>query len=73
MQRITVASKFLGFVLLAASCVAHAQGAADSYPTKAIRIIIPFPPGGTSDIIGRLISVKLTERWGQQIIIESRA
>jgi tripartite-type tricarboxylate transporter receptor subunit TctC len=73
MRRIAVAFKFVGVVLLAASPAALAQGAPESYPNKAIRIIIPFPPGGTSDIIGRQIGVKLTERWGQQIIIESRA
>ena len=50
---------------------AHAQGAA--YPTKPIRLIYPFPPGGGADFVGRLIAPKLTEAWGQQIISENRA
>ena len=71
-----VRSVVAGIVMVATPCAGWAQSAANpaqSYPSKPIRIIIPFPPGGTSDILGRLIGVKLTERWGQQIIIESRA
>ena len=45
---------------------------AQSYPTKAIRVIVPYPPGGTSDILTRLIAAKLTESWGQQIIADNR-
>ena len=50
---------------------AHAQSAA--YPTKPIRLIYPFPPGGGADFVGRLIAPKLSEAWGQQIISENRA
>jgi len=68
--------RLLGFVLMTASSAVLAQSAAtsavQSYPNKPIRVIVPFPPGGTSDILGRLVGAKLTERWGQQIIIESR-
>jgi tripartite-type tricarboxylate transporter receptor subunit TctC len=48
--------------------VLHAQ----SYPAKPIRIVVPYPPGGTSDILARLIGAKMTESWGQQVIVESR-
>jgi len=71
-----VRSVVAGIVMIATPCAVWAQSAANpaqSYPNKPVRIVIPFPPGGTSDILGRLIGVKLTERWGQQIIIESRA
>ena len=50
---------------------AHAQGTA--YPTKPIRLIYPFPPGGGADFVARLITPKLTEAWGQQIINENRS
>jgi tripartite-type tricarboxylate transporter receptor subunit TctC len=46
--------------------------AAQAYPAKPIRIVVPFPPGGTSDILARLIGPKLTEKWGQQVVIDSR-
>ena len=48
---------------------AHAQ----TYPTKAIRVVVPFPPGGTSDIIGRTLGQKLSEAWGQPVIMDNRA
>jgi tripartite-type tricarboxylate transporter receptor subunit TctC len=50
---------------------AHAQAA--SYPTKPVRIIVPSPPGGVSDISGRLLGDFLSKRWGQQVLIENRA
>jgi tripartite-type tricarboxylate transporter receptor subunit TctC len=48
--------------------ILHAQ----SYPAKPIRIVVPYPPGGTSDILARLIGAKMTESWGQQVVVESR-
>jgi tripartite-type tricarboxylate transporter receptor subunit TctC len=44
-----------------------------AYPTKPIRLIIPFPPGGPRDIQARLIGPKLTEAWGQPVVIDNRA
>ncbi|MFN4965060.1 MAG: Bug family tripartite tricarboxylate transporter substrate binding protein, partial [Burkholderiales bacterium] len=49
---------------------AHAQS---DYPNKPIRMIIGFPPGGSTDIIGRVVATKLGERLGQKIIVENRA
>jgi tripartite-type tricarboxylate transporter receptor subunit TctC len=56
----------------AALLVAPASATAQSYPVKPIRIVIPYPPGGTSDILARLLGAKLTEAWGQQVIADNR-
>jgi tripartite-type tricarboxylate transporter receptor subunit TctC len=55
-------------LLLAFTTLAAAQ----DYPTKPVRILIPFPPGGFNDIVGRLISAQLTERLGKQFIVENK-
>src|SRR5258706_6402016 len=45
----------------------------DKYPAKPVRLIAPFVPGGGTDITARAIAAKLTERWGQQVIVDNRA
>src|SRR5207248_6307644 len=44
-----------------------------SYPSKPVRIIVPFPPGGTADLLTRLTAEKLTARFAQQMVVENRA
>ena len=58
----------LGAITLAIAGVASAQ----AYPTKAVKVVIPFPPGGTLDVIGRQLAQKLTEQTGQSFIVENR-
>jgi tripartite-type tricarboxylate transporter receptor subunit TctC len=53
---------------VALSCSALAQ----QYPSKPVRVIVPFPPGNTADILGRLIGEKFQQRYGQQMIIDNR-
>jgi tripartite-type tricarboxylate transporter receptor subunit TctC len=57
-----------GVVLAAAAVGAAAQ----DYPTRPIRMVIPFPPGGGADIAGRIVGQKLTERLGVQVVIDNR-
>jgi len=59
----------LAFLLIAA---AGAQVFAQSYPVKPLRIVVPFPAGGTSDILARAVGQKLTEEWKQQVIVDNR-
>ena len=69
------------FALAVATCATvlptHAQSQtatpAPAWPVKPLRIVVPFPWGGTSDILARLIGQKLTEAWGQQLLVDSRA
>jgi tripartite-type tricarboxylate transporter receptor subunit TctC len=56
-------------ILAALSAPAFAQ---DNYPSRPIRVIVPFAPGGGLDISTRLIGQKLTEKWGQNIVVDSR-
>ena len=47
--------------------------AADAYPSKPIRIVCPFPPGGGADAMSRLLGRKLTDRWGRLVVVDNRA
>ena len=64
----------------ALACVAAAVAAllpagpaqAQAYPTRAVKMVVPFPPGGSLDIAGRLIAQKLTDAWGQPVVVENK-
>jgi tripartite-type tricarboxylate transporter receptor subunit TctC len=60
-------------IVLYAGILAHAEGAvAEVYPAKAIRFIVPQTPGGTSDIVARMVAQKLGEALKQPVIIDNR-
>ncbi len=65
----------LARITLALSLVAFpvAGAIAQAYPAKAIRVVVPFAPGGTSDIIGRTLGLRLSEAWKQPVIMDNRA
>jgi len=60
--------RFWVFLCAALSSAALAQ----SYPTKPVRLIVPFPPGGATDIVGRLVAGKMQEVWRQSVIVENK-
>ena len=49
-----------------------ASAAAQDYPTKPVRLIIPFPPGGSNDVVGRMIAQQLSDRLGKQVVVDNR-
>ena len=55
-----------------AATAGYAQHAANDYPSKPIRLIVPYPPGGTTDFVAREIANKLGESWGRQVVIDNR-
>jgi tripartite-type tricarboxylate transporter receptor subunit TctC len=63
----------LSLILLAMAAFAPLAAAQPAYPNKPVRIIVPYPPGGTADIVGRTIAEKLGGTWGQSVIVENRA
>ncbi len=63
----------LKIALAASAALFCAVTSAQTYPTKSVNVIIPFPPGGTLDIVGRMLAQKLTEQTGQSFVVENRA
>ncbi|MGQ0752252.1 MAG: tripartite tricarboxylate transporter substrate binding protein [Betaproteobacteria bacterium] len=58
---------------LSGAYAAQRSAAGSDYPNKPIRFIVPFPPGGSNDVLSRYLGIKLTDRIGQQVVIDNRA
>ncbi len=67
-RSLIVASIIAAFAVLGSI----ANAAAQTYPSKPVRMIIAFPPGGSIDTLGRILSQKLSEVWGQNVVVENR-
>src|SRR4030095_9411622 len=59
-------------LLLLLSFAFALPAAAQGYPAKAVRFIIPFPPGGPTDILGRIVAARLSEAWSVQVVPDNR-
>jgi tripartite-type tricarboxylate transporter receptor subunit TctC len=63
---------YLRWILLCLSLAASGAAAQDAYPSKTIRFIAPFPPGGTTDVLARIVAQKLGDGLGRQVVVENR-
>jgi tripartite-type tricarboxylate transporter receptor subunit TctC len=69
-------NRFSALALLSAVAVAAGgalNASAQQYPDRPIRMIVPYPPGGPNDVFARMVGPKLTQAWGQQVVIENRS
>lgn len=65
--------RYTQLLILVASCVGASAAHSQNYPSKPIKLIIPYAPGGTTDIVGRIVADKLGKELGQSVIVENRA
>lgn len=68
----SVRMRMLGTVVAVAALLPFAGHAGDSYPSKTVNLIVPFSPGGGTDIAARLLAIELTQKFGQSVVVENR-
>jgi tripartite-type tricarboxylate transporter receptor subunit TctC len=71
-MRLLLSPVVAGLAVLAGLPVLAGPAAAQTYPSKPIHILVPYAPGGIADIASRIIGAKLTEAWGQQVVVENK-
>jgi len=62
----------LALVPLSASAQTPSTGSGQAYPARAVRLMVPFPPGGATDIVGRLVAAKMQGVWSQPVVVENK-
>jgi tripartite-type tricarboxylate transporter receptor subunit TctC len=72
--RARIAAAGVAAAMLAVMCeAAMSRAAADDYPVRPVRLVIPFPAGGSNDVVGRLVAAYLGERFGRQLVVDNRS
>jgi tripartite-type tricarboxylate transporter receptor subunit TctC len=72
MKPLASLARLLGVTLACTACLVAPAQAQNTYPTKGLRVIVPFPAGGASDTLGRMVAQHLGQAWGQPAIVENR-
>ncbi|MPZ47588.1 MAG: tripartite tricarboxylate transporter substrate binding protein [Betaproteobacteria bacterium] len=67
-----VSRSVLTAAIIAASCFMHSFALAQPYPSRTVRFVVPFPPGGGTDTVARILAQKVTESWIQRVVVENR-
>ena len=62
----------IGLIAATSAAAASARSRTQSYPNRPVRIIVPFPAGGPTDILSRVVAQRLSEVWGQPVVIENQ-
>jgi tripartite-type tricarboxylate transporter receptor subunit TctC len=65
--------RFLHLAAVAPSLTYSRIACAQNYPSRFVRIVVPFPPGGSADPVARILAAQLSEIWGQQVVAENKA
>lgn len=74
MRRTALSTRLLSFVIAAFAVAAFSpQAQAQGYPAKPVKMVVGFPPGGGTDILARIVAQKLSESWGQSVIVDNRS
>ncbi|MFN0299867.1 MAG: Bug family tripartite tricarboxylate transporter substrate binding protein [Burkholderiales bacterium] len=72
LAKLLILALSMSFVAMGSNAQAPASGSAQSYPSIPIRLIVPFPPGGAVDILGRAMAQKLSENLAHNVIVDNR-
>ena len=71
-RKLYLASILIAFLVLSVFTASLMAQSALNYPTRAVRIIVPYAPAGVNDIVARIVAQRLTEKWGQTVVVENR-